>query len=47
MEYKSEFYNGTLRVDAEENKAYFTEQGGKETEIPVDSKKCADIMAGA
>lgn len=47
MEYKSTFYEGTLRTDAESNKAYFTGKDGVEKEIAVDSVKCADIMAKA
>lgn len=42
---KSDFYGGTLRLDVENNRSFFTPDGGKEMEIPVDSKKCADITA--
>lgn len=42
---KSDFYEGTLRVDVKNNKSYFTPEGGKEVEIPVDSKKNTDIIA--
>lgn len=44
MIYKSDIYEGTLRTDAKNNKAYFTGSDGIEKEIPVDSKKCTDIM---
>lgn len=42
--FTSELHEGTLRLDVENNKAFFTPNGGAESEIPVDSKKCADIM---
>lgn len=45
MEIKSDFYEGTLRLDVANNKAFFTPEGGKESEIPVDSKMCSDIMS--
>lgn len=42
---KSDFYEGTLRVDVKNNKSYFTPDGGEEVEIPVDSKKNTDIIS--
>lgn len=45
MNIESDFYEGNLRLDVENNKAFFTPKGGQESEIPVDSKKCCDIMA--
>lgn len=44
---KSEFYEGTLRVDIENNKSFFTDKNGKTVEIPVDSKMNTDIINGA
>lgn len=42
---KSDFYDGTLKVDVKSNKAYFTPNGGEEREVSVDSKLCTDIVA--
>lgn len=45
MIYKSDYYEGTLRTDAENNKAFFTSKDGIEREISIDSDMCVDIMA--